>query len=130
MRRIETVNEYDLAELAMEAQSTVTAVFALYLTVLSGYLFAAWIVGRNLTRLQLVMINTLFIGVQLSLLFGWTARWNWFWYYYNQAKAINPAVVPDASLAPYLIFFTGALLFLSMVGAIKFMWDIRHHRTE
>jgi hypothetical protein len=76
-----------------------------------------------------LVINMLLILVQLSLLVGWAARWSWFWYYYNQAKTINPAAVPDASIAPITVSFTGLLLFFSMIGAIKFMWDIRHPKT-
>jgi hypothetical protein len=52
-----------------------------------------------------LVINVLLIVVQLSLLVGWAARWSWFWYYYNQARTINPAAVPDASIAPTTAIF-------------------------
>lgn len=124
------MTEYELADLAMEAQGTVTAVFALFLTVLSGYLLVAWMVGKKLDRLQLVLLNTVFVGVQLVLIAGWSARWNWFWHYYNQAKALNLLAVPEASGTPIVVTVTMLLMLLSVLGSVMFMWNIRRDSEE
>jgi hypothetical protein len=124
------MTEYELASLAMEAQNTVTSVFALFLTIVGGYLLAAWMVGSKLERTQFIIVNFLFVFVEIQLLVGWFGRWSWFWHYYEQARALNPLSVPNAEMVPFLIPLTGLLMLCSVLGAVKFMWDVRHPKNE
>jgi hypothetical protein len=124
------MTEYELASLAMEAQNTVTSVFALFLTIVGGYLLAAWMVGSKLERTQFIIVNILFVFVEIQLLAGWFGRWSWFWHYYEQARALNPLSVPNAEMVPFLIPLTGLLMLCSVFGAVKFMWDVRHPKNE
>ena len=124
------MTEYEFASLAMEAQNTVTSVFALFLTIVGGYLLAAWMVGIKLDRTQFIIVTFLFVFVEIQLLVGWFGRWSWFWHYYEQAQALNPLSVPNAEMVPFSIALTGLLMLFTVFGAVKFMWNVRHPKAD
>lgn len=107
-----------VTELFGQAQTALT----IYLTVTSGYLLVAYLVGKSLTTFQVVVVTGLFVyfGVISSLsVYGYyqsAAFWGqtyglgraeyWLW------RVITPACI------------------LGILACLKFMWDIRHPKPE
>jgi hypothetical protein len=123
-----TLTEYEMADLAMSAQASATPTTALFISVLSGYLIIAWLVGKRLTRAQVVFINVLFIFFQLSLVGGWASRWALSYRYSSALNSIDPSFY-EVSNPVFLWAFPIAMI-ASVPGSLKFMWDVRHPKAE
>ncbi len=54
------MTEYELLDLLLTAVDGGTAVIGIILTVVSGYLIVAWLIGEKLTTAQVMMVNLLF----------------------------------------------------------------------
>ena len=54
------MTEYEIGDLMASIFSGTTSVTGLYLSVVNGYLIVAWLVGRQLTRPQVILINVFF----------------------------------------------------------------------
>jgi len=122
------LTEYELVDLAVSMQETVTPPISVFITILSGYLVVAWLIGAKLTRTQVGLINALFIGFQVMLVLSWGGRWE---FYFRLANALH-SFDPDfyAVTHPAIVSVFGILMVASIVGCLKFMWDIRHPKTE
>ena len=95
---------------------------ALYLTILSGYLIVAYIQGKHMSRMQTAIVTTLFVC--------WT-----FVNTVTSVSALNAAVyfghTYGAGRAPEWGSLAIAVLqSLGTLAALKFMWDVRHPKTE
>jgi len=123
-----TLTEYEMADLAMSAQATATPTTALFITILSGYLIVAWLVGEKLTRAQVIFINILFSFFQLSLVAGWSSRWSLSYRYQDALHSIDPSFYELNSPAPLVAF--ALAMCASIPGCLKFMWDVRHPRVQ
>ncbi len=90
---------------------------ALYLTILSGYLVVAYIAGTDLERVQVYFINTIFVffagilALYSSVLF------------YAGLRFGPGEGAPDRYF--YALFIIIACEMIAILGAIKFMYDIR-----
>jgi len=110
------------ASLVTDLFEAANSSMSLYLTVMSGYLLVAYLVGKELTFLQTAIITMLFIFfcttntiatmsyIQTAYYFGQT---------YGEGRAPGWA-------APV----TGILLSAGIPAAMKFMWDVRHPKIE
>jgi hypothetical protein len=123
-----TLTEYELADLAMNWQATTTPTTALFVTIASGYLIAAWMVGERLTRAQVTLINFLFGIFQLGVLSGWAGRWIQTYDYTSALTSIDPAFYGTGPTAVLVLF--GSVMLISIPGCLKFMWDIRHPKAD
>jgi hypothetical protein len=103
-------------------------VIGLIFTIISGYLIVAWTVGEKLTRAQVTMINLLFLSIAPISIWGWLGRYLVAWDLQNRLLELNPQTAARVSM--YVI--TGFPIIISMliIGSMKFMWDIRHPKTE
>ena len=122
------MTEYELAELAINAQAGTTPAVSVFVTILSGYLIAAWLVGKKLSRAQITLINVLFIGFQLGIISSWSGRWQLAYRLAEAVDSIDPSFDMTPSMIPISAF--GVLMLTSIGGCLKFMWDIRHPKTE
>ena len=101
---------------------------AIFISVLSGYIISAYMAGINMTRSQLAIVNTLYLGIAALLLLsmlilGQTAM--------EMEKIAFEITVqrkhPPGAFFPYVfIVFWSLCVLLSL----KFMWDIRHAKSE
>jgi len=123
-----TLTEYEIADLAATWQSTTTPTSALVITILSGYLIVAWLVGNKLTRAQVVLVNTLFVFFQFSMIAGWAMRWALSYKYSMELYSIDPGFYEAPASIPLIIF--GAAMAVSVIACLKFMWDVRHPKKK
>jgi phosphate/sulfate permease len=101
--------------------------FMMYITVFSGYLLMAYVVGSRLTSAQCVIVTGAF------LVFCGYVLWGSFVYYtsaYMAAKQLvdsHPHFLPIDLNPAYVV---SVLLSTGALAALKFMWDVRHPKTD
>jgi type IV secretory pathway TrbD component len=118
---------------AIELNNGQASYIAIYLTAIFAYIVAAYSAGKNLTRFQVVISNTLFcifafvivsrivgLGVGMNILTEELAKLG------GRIDA-NQFQIVDRSLRLWVssILWTSGVLF-----ALAFMWSVRHPRTE
>jgi hypothetical protein len=99
----------------------------LYLTVSSGYLIVAYLVGAKLTKAQAVFVSTLFFVCAFYALWGVCQ----YWHSGDQARialeaseAVSEIELNYLGISPVVIALPMGLL--GIIGCLKFMWDVRH----
>lgn len=117
-------------EMSQLAGSNSFACYAIFLTIVSAYIAAAYLVGKALSRAQLVLINTFFLFSASVCIFLLLATAQKHILAFNQAAMIIEELQPYsevASITGLLLLFMGNTAF--MLAATKFMWDVRHPKT-
>jgi hypothetical protein len=94
----------------------------LYLTAASGYLIVAYFQGNNLTRMQVGVVTTLFIYFALFVTFG-TFSFFQNAHYFGATYGLGRSMVWTGSVA-------GMVQLFGIVAALKFMWDVRHNKSD
>ena len=99
-----------------------------YLTVVTGYLIAAYFIGRELTRFQMAVISALFVAFSLSFIGA-------IYVGLNNILAISTQypVQIDGWLNYVSKPVNVLVLVVDMLGiimALIFMWSIRHPKKE
>jgi hypothetical protein len=109
-------------QLVVEQLSAANGAMTLYVTVTSGYLLVAYLVGRDLTRLQTTIITVLYVVFAAMNTFAVVSFFQSAFYFGNTY---------GAGLAPsWPAYGTGTLFILGILACLKFMWDVRHSKTE
>jgi hypothetical protein len=122
------MTEYELADLLASFSGDTLVYIPLFISILSGYLVVAWLVGNRLTRAQVVLINALYIAVLLLLGASWAKRVSVALSYQRELIAMNPRRVEV--MGDWLIPIVTLIAIAFLIGSLKFMWDIRHPKTE
>ncbi len=102
-----------------------------FLTVVSGYLIVAYLVGADLKRGQAALISALFVGYSTAQILAQLSQIDSL----MRFSVTTAELFPNApiSTSPALIQLGYAWPFLellAMLASLKFMWDIRHPKTE
>lgn len=119
------MNTFELAEITAIAMSNFLATFGVFLSVATAYLVAANLAGKNLTKLQLVIVNGSYLIATtiLGYLVGANFRIFFIW------ASFNPeGVIAQSSNRPFLVDFTWPLVMLMLViivGSLTFMNSVR-----
>jgi hypothetical protein len=119
------------AEMIQATQATwgnTISLVAILITLMSGYLVAAYLVGSQLGRPQVVIVNTLYLLLSTFLLMST----------YNlsiratEMAAIAIEMSDKRILTPQLWIPMGMISIFSfcLVASLKFMWDVRHPKRE
>lgn len=122
------MTEYELADLMGAASGDSLVFIPLVISVVSGYLVVAWLVGSRLTRSQLYLINSLFVGMTTLLGFAWYTRIRVALSYQDELLGLNPDRVE--LVGAWLIPAVTILGLSGLVSCLKFMWDVRHPKKE
>jgi hypothetical protein len=103
-------------------------VLTLYITITSGYLIVAYLIGDKLTKTQVAIVNTLYIVMSSITAYGttiWIVRGA---YFSLQQSAIEVGMPLHATyIVPAMI---GVFMIGGIVTCLKFMWDVRHPKAE
>jgi hypothetical protein len=110
------------ATLVTELFDAASSAMSLYLTVVSGYLLVAYLVGKKLTFLQTTIITILFMFFCTTNTIATVSLMQSAYYF---GHTYGEGRVPGWTAATI-----GILLSLGILAAIKFMWDVRHPRPE
>ena len=122
------MTKYEMGDLLNSTLTATGEAFSIYITLLVAYLIASYMVGHKLTSTQSTIISSLFVVA--ATLPTWSV-------YTFMSRAIpiadalekvNPDVMYGAQ--PMARNIATAILILGIFAAMKFMWDIRHPKTE
>jgi hypothetical protein len=100
----------------------------LYVSILTGYLIVAYLVGAKLTRVQVWIVTTLFTFASTSVSLWFSAWWGRALEFALEAKELNPNRRVDNS--PEALWIFTIMLWLGIVASLYFMWTVRHPKTE
>ncbi len=119
----------ELLSLANEFNSLGATFFAMYITVVSGYLISTYLVGAQLTRRQLILVNSLFSLSALYFLWSMMSMWVAALGIYQRAGQGD-----GWTLNICLTYGFNTLLSISMLvgifASLQFTQDIRRRERE
>jgi high-affinity Fe2+/Pb2+ permease len=121
---------YETLDLAQSAFGNALAVYAVFLSIVSGYLITSYMVGSELSRIQVRLLTLLFLIVvsMLIWLISAFAYWGDVW-----AIMVRPEGVERSAMSPQAWTSTFMAVFnsLTVVACLVFMWTTRHaKRTD
>ena len=122
------MTEAELVSAAQAVWANVIALIAIMLSILSAYLVVAYMAGNKMTHSQVVIVNSLFVLVSIFLLWG---------AFTLVQRAIEMATLaidmsiqrtlgPTPNVARAIVVIFG----VCPLASLKFMWDVRHPKTE
>jgi hypothetical protein len=123
------MTEYELMEHAQLAYGNAIASFSLIFTMLSAYLVVAYFVGKKLTSSQVIIVNLFFTLSVVVTIFGELGFLSTGIKSTLEAIAINSshAAVPLHPSMPLYVAFIDIII---TIVCLKFMWDVRHPKSE
>jgi hypothetical protein len=119
------MTEAELVESATSYFDIALTSLTIYITACSGYLIAAYLVGRHLTKSQNFIVSTLFCfvaTVTTYAFYAWMERA--FGFLYVQISL--PTAIDNREPVTWLSHFLTAALVSGIAACLKFMWDVRH----
>jgi len=122
------MTEYELQELAFTAGGLGINFSALLITLISSYLVVAYVVGNDLTRPQVTLVNVLFLFTSSLFLYGSVSSFVKQLSIVEKLRILNPEdYFPSTPLV--VIAVTGIFL-LIILASLHFMWSVRHPGGE
>ena len=121
------MSEAELWELFGEFNSIALTAMALYLTSVSSFLIAAYLVARNLTRYQVSVVTGLFLIFACLFTWGTVGYFLRALYFVTQLREITDADFWMTPVTPYVV---GSVEIIGVFVCLIFMWQVRHPKTE
>jgi len=122
------MTEYELVDAIASFNSNMHSWATLYITIVSAYLVIAYSTGAKLTKSQTIIINTGFIVFAGSQVFGVRGSGMRCLEFVAEIQAINPE--REFSLTPVVLWVVVSIMLIAILVGLKFMWDVRHPKTE
>jgi len=116
---------YEYTDLAQSNFANSLSVFAVILSIVSGYLITTYLVGAKLSRSQASILTIMFLLVMGILTFAMTAYTYWGVFLSDLGRTNSDGaslLLPDVGVVAYVAIlnvFTTAMCLL-------FMWNVRH----
>lgn len=106
---------YETLDLVYNLISYAVTTMAFYFSVISAYLVVAYLAGDELSKLQVIIVNTLFLAFSFSLVYG---TYNFFYGAYS-------FVPEDGPLPAWVAPFVAVIELIGVFSALFFMANIR-----
>ena len=117
---------YEIGDLINSSSSNIIAGQAVFISIISGYLIVAYTVGKKLTKYQVSFINLVFVISNITGFIGLMAQSNLVWEYAELRASLNGGQEFNSAISEsWRILFSGVRILL-VVGALVFMWQVRH----
>ena len=124
------MNEYEMTDLILSRYANIAEQASLYFALVSGYLIMAYLIGEKLTRLQVSVVNGLFVLWTVGILMG----------YFTSVEAVfdlsqaiqnleNPTVGDNTGSAASFHMFS-AIQVVGIIASLVFMWSVRHPKIQ
>jgi hypothetical protein len=123
-----SMTEYEIRDLIINMANVATSILVVVMTIISAYLVVAWLVGEKLTRAQVTLVNLVFLAFAPMMLFTWAGIFVGTLRLQEKLHLINPETLIGLSSGG--IAAVSITLLVLILGSIKFMWDVRHTKTE
>ncbi len=126
------MTEYEIRDLFASTVSGSSEILSILISVISAYLIVSWLVGAKLTRPQVVWVNLLFITFSSMIVLRWTTGYRVAMYLQQDFIQLNPDITAGliVEITPELIAGLTCIYAAAILGSLKFMWDVRHPKTE
>jgi hypothetical protein len=125
------MTEYEIRDVLTSTLSGSTSVLSVLISVISAYLIVSWLVGKKLSRPQVVWVNLLFITFSSMTVLRWITGYRVAMGLQQNLRKVNADLFAGTTqITPELIAGLGCILFAAILGSLKFMWDVRHPKTE
>ena len=118
------MTEYEALDLAQSTFSNSLAAYAVFLSIVSGYLVTAYVVGSELSRIQVRLLTLLFLIVVAILIWSMSAYAYWGDVFSTVARGESRArtmMTPQSWLPAFLAIINT----LTVIGCVFFMWNVR-----
>ncbi len=121
------MSEAELIEAINAVLDLQISAFMSYLTVVSAYLIAAFIVGERLTALQSAIVSTLFIFASVLVVGAIWGSGSRIAYMISDLHAFDPnhPIIYSYNFRNAMVTICG----LGIFASLKFMWDVRHSKV-
>jgi hypothetical protein len=121
----------DWLEFAQGAMSNAAAFFAIFWTLVSGYLFIAYSIGEKLLKAHVIFINLLFlVSTSMSTLASLVASTNGLLAIRQAETTIGEVTALSANQANTVLIISAVVNLAVVLGCLKFMWDMRHPKDQ
>ena len=122
------MSPYEYADLAQSNFDNAISSFAVILSIVSGYLITAYLVGAKLNRTQVTILTTMFLLVMGLLTWSMSAYtyWGYFW-----STLVNPETAGQSLMSPRA-WISGAVAILNLFTlamCLLFMWNVRRAKA-
>ena len=122
------MNEFELLEILTSFASVMHAWITTYFTTLTAYIIAAYIVGANLTRFQVTVINIGFVWFCGLCAYGGMGAGMRCAELGREIAALNPS--REIALTDGIVNSAAIVMFGGILIALMFMWQVRHPKEE
>ena len=122
------MTEYELADAISSYSAGGGTYFTIWLTILSAYAITAYIAGKDFTSFQIMWLNTLYLFALALSIVGFYGQFNAQVFYVQVIKELNPA--SPQFMNSSLLMSIAMVAVLGTLITLKFMWDVRHRKTE
>jgi hypothetical protein len=118
---------YEYMDLAYSAFSAAATIVSLLIAVLSGYLVVAYVIGSNLTRVQVTVLNAAYSIWSIYLMLNGTINLSRARSYLISAAELDQQLSPPV---PYIVHGYVSIGLLLWLTSLWFMWSVRHPKSE
>jgi hypothetical protein len=119
------MTQYEIIDAVGTYQGLAQSGLMNYFAILSSYLVVAYFAGASLSRHQVVIITGLYLVMQLFTTWG---IFTFFIATRTLAETITAGGWQPPPIKP--IYIAGPLLVFGIIAGLKFMWDVRHPKTD
>lgn len=119
------MTQYEIIDAVGTYQGLAQSGLMNYFAILSAYLVVAYFVGANLSRQQAIIITGLYLVMQLFMTWG-------IFTYFTATRLLAETITEGGWQAPPIkpIYIAAPLLIFGIIAGLKFMWDVRHTKTQ
>ena len=121
---------YEASDLLNGVISNQLAGQALFITLISGYVAVAYVVGAKLTKYQVSFVNFAFVLFILVGLFGSAQLIDMVYEYSAMRANAIPGKGEFQSIDNLALWMTTGVRLVMVAGALLFMWQVRHPKTQ
>jgi len=122
------LTEAELIEASANYNELLMGWLSAFFTGFTAYLIAAYLIGSKLTRSQVFFISVCYFFYASLCIIAVYGAGNLLTHFASEVGSMNPDR-PFIANYPVLYAATGTLV-LGVFGSLKFMWDVRHPRTN
>jgi hypothetical protein len=119
-----------LLEVSFVAWGNAVALLALLVTIVSGYLVTAFVVGDKLLRSQVAIITALYLLLSTFVLWGTRNMIDRAADFEDVAYGLASGDLAQFTSKENVGLAIVAIFAICIIASLKFMWDVRHPKTE
>lgn len=123
------MTEFELYSLSYEAVQIIQAEEGTFFTLLFGYLLAAHYLGEKISKIQLIILNCMYLATVFGLVFNMWIAWG---DTYRWLRAAETGAIPELIVVGFQPHIIGAItIYIALVMAsLYFMVTVRKPKTE